>query len=51
MSDEQARYATLADLAEDLTAMGRFSPDYWDRMMHRVPDAPSVDSSSLRMRF
>jgi hypothetical protein len=38
-----ALYDTLDALEDGIQAMGRLSPDYWDKMMWKVPTVPSVE--------
>jgi hypothetical protein len=45
-----ALYDTLDALAAGVEAMGRFSPDYWDRMMHRVPVVLCIDRAAWLLK-
>lgn len=38
-----ARFATLDALEAELSAMGSLTPEYWDKQVHRLPEAPSVE--------
>jgi hypothetical protein len=45
-----ATYATLDALAAGIDAMGQLSPEYWDRMMHRVPTVPCIDRADWLLK-
>lgn len=38
-----ARFTTLEALEGELEAMGQLSAEYWDKQIHRLPAAPSVE--------
>jgi hypothetical protein len=38
-----ALYPTLDALEDGIQEMGKFSPEYWTKMMHKVPTVPSVE--------
>jgi len=42
MSGDPVPYESLEALRDSLAVMGQYSPEYWDKMMHRVPTAPVV---------
>src|SRR6266508_3217259 len=41
-----AMYATLEALEDGIQALRGLSPEYHDKMLHRVPDVPSVDRAA-----
>jgi hypothetical protein len=38
-----AKFATLEALEAELEAMGQVPAEYWDKQIHRIPEAPSVE--------
>ena len=40
-------YKTLDDLSSDLSSMGKFPADYYDRMYHKIPNFPVLPSREV----
>jgi len=46
MSGSPVAYETLDALRDGIVEMGNTPPEYWDKMMHKVPSAPVVQRVS-----